>query len=274
LGIGETLAIIGNVAFALHKVHEQKGICHRDISPDNIFITRKNEVRVIDFGNAKSTADGQVTHSIVLKPGFAPPEQYSSKGRQGSYTDVYALAGTMYYCLTGMMIPAAPERLGGENYIPLRVIFPELTVSFSRAVDHALQLDYTERTQDMAAFMEELGLDPTLYEDKVTISPYLEVVAGDAVGRRFNIQKDTVITLGRSKQSDIPFSGNLYISKKHCEVYYDSEKDLFYLEDASTNGTFVDGKRIPEGALYKLKPEQTFTLGDKKTVMKVGVMHV
>lgn len=275
LGSGETLAIIGNVAYALHRVHVKQGIFHRDLSPDNIFITTNNDVRVIDFGNAKNNLSGKSeTVSIVLKPGFAPPEQYSSKGVQGSFTDVYSLAGTMYYCLTGMMIPAAPERLSGEEYIPLRTIFPELTQSFSKAVDHALMLDYRERTQNMEQFMLELGLDTTLYDDKVMISPYVEMLQGENAGRRWNILKDTCITVGRSKTSDITIPKNLYVSKNHCEVYYDSEKDMFYLEDYSTNGTYVNDNRLTQGTLHELLPGQTFAIGDKNTVLKVGVMHV
>lgn len=275
LGSGETLAIIGNVAYALNKVHELKGIFHRDVSPDNIFITTNNEVRVIDFGNAKNNLSVRnETASIALKPGFAPPEQYSQRGVQGSFTDVYSLAGTMYYCMTGMMIPTAPERLNGESYIPLRVIFPELTPELSRAVDHALMLDYRERTQDMKQFMVELGLDTTLYDDKVVISPYVESIKGEHAGRRFNILKDTIITVGRSKQSDIAIPKNLYVSKHHCEIYYDSEKDRFYVEDYSTNGTYVNGVRLAQGTLHELLPGQSFSIGDRNTVMKVGVMHV
>ena len=269
------MAIIGNVAYALNKVHELKGIFHRDVSPDNIFITTNNEVRVIDFGNAKNNLSVRnETASIALKPGFAPPEQYSQRGVQGSFTDVYSLAGTMYYCMTGMMIPTAPERLNGESYIPLRVIFPELTPELSRAVDHALMLDYRERTQDMKQFMVELGLDTTLYDDKVVISPYVESIKGEHAGRRFNILKDTIITVGRSKQSDIAIPKNLYVSKHHCEIYYDSEKDRFYVEDYSTNGTYVNGVRLAQGTLHELLPGQSFSIGDRNTVMKVGVMHV
>lgn len=275
LGSGETLAIIGNVAYALHRVHEKQGIIHRDLSPDNIFITSNNDVRVIDFGNAKNNlSDKSETMSIALKPGFAPPEQYSSRGVLGRFTDVYALAGTMYYCLTGMMIPPAPERLSGEEYIPLRAIFPELTLSFSKAVDHALVLRYQERTQNMEQFMLELGLDTTLYDDKVMVSPYVEMLQGENAGRRWNILKDTCITVGRSKTSDITIPKNLYVSKNHCEIYYDSDKDLFYLEDYSTNGTYVNDNCLTQGTLHELLPGQTFALGDKNTVLKVGVMHV
>lgn len=275
LGTGETLNIIGGVAYALNRAYEQKGVCHRDLSPDNIFITDNNDVRVIDFGNAETImGDEEKSFSIVLKPGFAPPEQYSSKGQQGSYTDVYSLAGTMYYCLTGMMLPAAPERLNGEEYIPLKEIFPDLTQSFSNAVDHALQMDYRKRTKTMGQFMQELGLDATLYDDKVTVSPYVEMVKGANVGRRWNILKDTCITLGRAKTNDITFPKDLYVSKRHCEIYYDSEQDCFYIEDYSTNGTYIDEKRIVQGQLHKMDKGELFAIGDKKTVMKVGVMHV
>ncbi|MCR4717314.1 MAG: FHA domain-containing protein, partial [Lachnospiraceae bacterium] len=277
LGIGDTLQVIGAVAYALNKVHAIKGILHRDVSPDNIFITKHNDVRILDFGNAKQAVGGDADtmgSSVALKPGFAPPEQYSSKGKQGAYTDVYSLAGTMYYCLTGMMIPAAPERLNGESYIPIREVFPEITSRIEKALTHALMLDISERTRNMEDFMNELGLDPTLYEDKVTISPYVEISKGDAVGRRYNIMKDTIITIGRARTNDITFPSNLYVSKRHCEVSYDSEKDMFYIEDYSTNGTFIDGVRLEQGKLHEMKPGQTFVIGDKNTILKVGVMHV
>ncbi len=277
LGIGDTLQVIGAVAYALNKVHAIKGILHRDVSPDNIFITKNNDVRILDFGNAKQSVGGDndsAGTSVALKPGFAPPEQYSSKGKQGTYTDVYSLAGTMYYCLTGMMIPAAPERLNGEQVIPIREVFPEITSKVEKALMHALVLDTSERTQNMEAFMSELGLDPTLYEDKVTISPYVEIEKGDAAGRRYNIMKDTIITIGRAKTNDIPFVKNLYISKRHCEVIYDSEKDKFYIEDYSTNGTYINGERIEQGKLHEVDPGQIFNIGDKETILKLGVMHV
>jgi|UPI0006778500 serine/threonine protein kinase len=275
LSIGDALQVVGAVGYALNRVHAIKGILHRDVSPDNIFITKDNDVRIIDFGNAKHTVGGEdETGSIALKPGFAPPEQYSSKGQQGSYTDVYSLAGTMYYCLTGMMIPAAPERLSGEQYIPIRQMFPEIKVSVEKAIEHALMLDHEQRTQNMEAFMNELGLDTTLYEDKVKISPYVEISKGEAVGRRYNIMKDTIITIGRSKTNDITFPKNLYISKRHCELSYDSEQDKFFIEDYSTNGTFIDGKKIEQGKLHEMQPGQTFVVGDKNTVLRVGVMHV
>ena len=57
-------------------------------------------------------------------------------------------------------------------------------------------------------------------------------------------------------------------------IYYDSEKDRFYVEDYSTNGTYVNGVRLAQGTLHELLPGQSFSIGDRNTVMKVGVMHV
>ena len=89
-----------------------------------------------------------------------------------------------------------------------------------------------------------------------------------------DIMKDTIITIGRSKTNDITFPKNLYISKRHCELSYDSEQDKFFIEDYSTNGTFIDGNKIEQGKLHEMQPGQTFVIGDKNTVLRVGVMHV
>lgn len=275
LSLVNTLSIIGAIAYALHKVHDIAGIFHRDISPDNIFITSNNEVKVIDFGNAKHLASGlDQTYTIALKPGFSPPEQYSRKSMQGTYTDVYSLAGTMYYCLTGMMIPTAPERLNGNTYVPLKEIFPTVATSISNALDHALELDYHKRTADMTIFMKELGLDYTLYEDTDSKEPFLEIASGPYKGLRYKLLKNTCITIGRSKHNDITLDYSLYISKKHCELYFDRITETFYVEDYSTNGTYINDTRIAKNKLVKLLPEQTFSVGDKNTIMKVGIMNV
>ena len=86
---------------SLEKMHNT-GIIHRDISPDNIMFTENHTVRLMDFGSARYfTESEKKTMSVMLKPGYAPYEQYSAKGDQGPWTDVYGLCATMYKCITG-----------------------------------------------------------------------------------------------------------------------------------------------------------------------------
>ncbi|MDR2201603.1 MAG: serine/threonine protein kinase [Clostridiales bacterium] len=112
----EVLGILRPVMESLISVHNL-GLIHRDISPDNILITKQNEVKLIDFGAAKqSNLDGK-SLSIVLKQGFAPEEQYRTHGEQGPWTDIYALGVTIYYAITGGLPPESIQRMYKDTII-------------------------------------------------------------------------------------------------------------------------------------------------------------
>ena len=106
--------MIQPIAETLGKIHD-RGLIHRDISPSNIMINDSTGVKLIDFGSARDySATDDKSLSVVLKPGYAPPEQYSSRG-QGPWTDVYALCATIYRVITGVVPMNAFERMTSDD---------------------------------------------------------------------------------------------------------------------------------------------------------------
>ncbi len=152
----EILTIIRPVMDSLTQVHKL-GLIHRDISPDNILITKYNEVKLIDFGAAKySNPDGR-SLSIVLKQGFAPPEQYDTHGEQGPWTDVYALGVTIYFAITGVLPPESIRVMMGKEAIKRP---SELGIAIDPGVENALMkslaVDKKKRFQDVQSMINGL----------------------------------------------------------------------------------------------------------------------
>ncbi|MDR3304684.1 MAG: protein kinase [Clostridiales Family XIII bacterium] len=148
--------ILLTVARTLGRVHKE-GLLHRDVSPENVFITRDGSIKIIDFGATRYyVGDGSRSLAVVLKPGFAPPEQYSSKGNQGPWTDIYALAATFYQSVSGQKLFEAPDRMAGKLIEPLCELVPEVEKKLSGVIDRALSLNYKKRYQSMDEFEKAL----------------------------------------------------------------------------------------------------------------------
>lgn len=148
----QAIDIISRVCDALKDIHKE-GIIHRDISPDNIFICKDGRVKLIDFGAARfSTGEEEKTLSIILKPGFAPPEQYRSKSKQGPWTDVYALAATLYRIATGVIPEESVNRIVEDNLIVPKEIDPSLSENFSNALMKGMALNQDLRFQTIDQF--------------------------------------------------------------------------------------------------------------------------
>lgn len=99
----------------LAQVHEA-GIIHRDLSPDNLMVTPEGKVKILDLGAAKDlSVNSGASSMVVAKGGFSPWEQYTQRGGSGPWTDVYAMAATMYYAITGVLPPTAIDRMNGDR---------------------------------------------------------------------------------------------------------------------------------------------------------------
>ena len=131
----------------LEKVHRE-GIVHRDISPDNIMMLPDGSLKLMDFGAARLMNYGdQRSVSVVLKAGYAPKEQYSSKGQQGPWTDIYALCATIYKCITGITPEDALDRVDGDNLKwPSELGFP-ISVQQEAVLKKGMAISHRNRFQ-------------------------------------------------------------------------------------------------------------------------------
>lgn len=270
------IAAIGN---AMDMIHKTTGILHRDISPENICVLKDGSARLLDFGSARQTIAGaRQGFSVELKPGFAPLEQYSKNGKQGPYTDVYALACTYYYSLTGKMIPSAVDRLEGKEYEPLCRVNPEISAAVSAGVDRALELDYRNRIQSMKEFVDIIsgGLNkkPIKSVQKTRRVAFVEVSAGSGKCSRWQLPPDTEVILGRSVAlSNIVLTANPLVSKEHCKIIYKQAANLFLISDISRNGTFTEKGRLERGRYYEFSPDFIFFLVNQDCIVKAGVSY-
>ena len=151
---------------SLETVH-QTGIIHRDIAPDNIFITKDGDVKLIDFGASRyATTSHSRSITVIIKPGYSPEEQYRSRGDQGPHTDVYALAATLYKMITGTVPPDALERRTScetkrRDLIRLpHLLNKRISKNIENALLNALNVRIEDRTPDIESFIQELRADP------------------------------------------------------------------------------------------------------------------
>lgn len=276
---GLATEVLTNIARILEGVHGQ-GLLHRDVSPENIFITKQGHTKLIDFGATRFfVGERSQSLSVILKPGFAPPEQYSSHGNQGPWTDLYALCATFYNVVTGLSLPDAPDRLGGEAVTPLLQAAPGVDAQVAAAVERGLDLDYRGRQQNMGEFLGDISAKaapaaaPIAIQDpeKLQGNPYVQVVRRGRPQDKWLIPKNMRMTIGRAAEQCNIVIDESNVSRVHCTIQYDDKKRVFYLTDQSTNGTMVDGERIARGQPRALAPGESFCITTQENMFKVGL---
>lgn len=195
-----SIKIVLNIINALKEVHKS-GIIHRDIAPDNIKICRNGKVKLFDFGAARFENNDKKTK--ILKPGFAPPEQYDSLSNQGPWTDIYALGATLYYMLTGIKPDESTNRKIKDELVEPRKINPEIPEYLSDTVMKAMALEVHLRFQNVEEFEKALKREKkvtSLVKEKrrkkrnriIGLSAAMLVVAivAGIFGIRYKSQKD------------------------------------------------------------------------------------
>lgn len=151
-----------SVMDALREIHKVK-IIHRDISPDNIFLIpvesgeENYRVKLIDFGAARfSSGEEEKTLSIILKPGYAPPEQYRSRSKQGPWTDIYAVGAVLYRSVTGIMPDESVNRMVEDHLAPPNQLVPEIPQYLSDSIMRAMALRQELRFQNVVQFQSAI----------------------------------------------------------------------------------------------------------------------
>lgn len=279
----DALRLIDPIFTALSDEVHAKDYLHRDISPQNVYLASlpgEQRPLLIDFGAARQAlGDRSQSLSVVLKQGYAPFEQYYSKG-QGPWTDVYACAATLYRAVTGTVPPPAVERIESDPLVPPDQLVAGLTREFSEALVWGLTPRYQDRPQTIDAFRQRLlppiePIEPI--ENAPEGIPVLRGVHGELSGQVVSLEEPVII--GReAEMSNIVLSRSDF-SRQHCAVEYDAGRGVFEVWDLeSSNGTFVESRgmtrALAKGGKEVLLPGDRFHLIDPTERFELALLPV
>ena len=293
ISLKETLSMMKPLIKSLGQVHKMN-LIHRDISPDNLMITAENAVKILDFGGARDyVAFSGRSMSIMLKPGYAPEEQYRTHGEQGPWTDVYALCATMYRCITGQIPPESMERAYQDTLKPITDFVSDCPQWIDFVIQKGLGIYKNDRWQSMEELYENLYNEQNapiqekgLLCDTRSGNPILESSSRDN-GTQYYLPKKVSIAVGA-------FSVVLLVllavfGLKNYNFNYTNQSDsedktvqtaLDKTESSEKDKTFSESKSLEKGE--KLKADETSTLDktsvptptEVPTVVKIDMTHI
>jgi serine/threonine protein kinase len=265
-----TMKIMMPVMDALCVVHEA-GLLHRDISPENIIISQKGRILLIDFGAARRTAGGREDSvSVIMKPGYTPEEQYRSSGEQGPWTDIYAVAATIYRTITGQLPPNSLDRLECDTLLPPSQIGVKLKPNVEVAILKGLAVVGKARYQEMVEFQEALlqqapapvmsqkkKPELTLKEPEENKSPIAQEAPktnrdaerpphSELLSHKEQKSYTTLgdINIGRAPDNDLILQDET-ASRYHARIF--SRDGRWYITDLdSTHGSYLNNQRLEE----------------------------
>lgn len=297
------------VASSLMEIHKLN-ILHRDLSPENIIVTKDGRIKLIDFGAARNFVSTQnAGMSILLKPGFAPPEQYEKKGAQGPWSDVYALCATFYNLVSGKPLVDALFRYRGQQQPSLAAMGCPVTKKTSDVIEKGMTLDHKRRYQDFMVLLNDIDItvshtpklapnpepkpepDPTpiltyttgstqhskqemeqKHERELTSQKhaFIAAVMRNGLFNKVTVAKGDAFIVGRGEQTHYRITGDTNISRAHVSVRFDGYN--IYLTDKSANGTFyADGRRLERNKEYQVASGTQFYVATPNHMLIVGL---
>nr|WP_288730947.1 DUF6273 domain-containing protein [uncultured Anaerobutyricum sp.] len=230
---------------SLDEIHSQ-GMIHRDISPDNIMVLPDGRIKLMDFGAARDyTEFGEKSLSIVLKPGYAPPEQYQTHGIQGPWTDIYALCATMYKCITGENPPDAIERVMDDSLKKISAFGIPVLPQIEEAIIKGMSVAANDRYQNVGDFCEDLYGG---YEENS--EPEAEESQAEPVVAEANVETKMDMLTEETPQSKYPTTEAVQEREKLISKELSENAGLTSEENVAKAGIETDkndaGNKVPE----------------------------
>lgn len=151
---------------ALEEIHNA-GVMHRDIKPGNIYLRADGSPVLLDFGSARQAlAQHSRSLTAIVSPGYAPIEQYSSRGNQGPWTDIYGLGATLYRCVTGQRPMDASDRIFDDELVPATRAASGYSRDLLELIDTALRLKPEDRPQSISQWLGKSAHEYSLQPEK------------------------------------------------------------------------------------------------------------
>ena len=164
ISFDEAYNLLRPVMQSLGRIHAN-GLIHRDISPSNLIRMRGGKVKLIDFGTAREfSTDGEKSLSVVLKPGYAPAEQYQTRGMQGPWTDVYALCASIYKLITGITPENSLNRMLEDELRLPSECGAIITAAQEKVLMQGLAVQESERIHSMESLEEKFDAASRIIE--------------------------------------------------------------------------------------------------------------
>ena len=255
--------IVRDVLVQLSILH-QRGLVHRDISPDNIYLLRSGGAKLIDFGSSRMyTGNGRLT--TFLKDCYAPLEQYRENGNQGPWTDIYSLSVTIYYLLSGVLPCKSHERVSRDPVIPLCRLDSSIPKWFSDAIEKGMAVHTSDRYSNAAAFMSALGIGMGQNRQQAGNTFVISCIGGHFHGKTWPLNKNRLVSIGRNTDRVITYPLNYPgVSRRQCSLTLDINGMPCIKDDGSSYGTFINGNKAAPEVWLTLHPGSMITFGKEK----------